>query len=244
MEDGAMSELSLSSSVGQWVVEIPATSRLFQKHKIDFCCGGGVTLREACEKRKLVPEAILNSLNEIRLQPRASNDTDWTERSLTDLCDHIEQTHHVFVSTEIPRLGKMAKRVAQVHGEGHPELLEVESVFAELSDELSSHMMKEERVLFPAIREMEKAQAQVSFAFGSVDQPIAMMVHEHESAGRALERIRELTNDFQPPEGACHTYLALFDGLEEFETDLHIHVHKENNVLFSRASQLEKSGCV
>ncbi len=235
-----MSELNLNSTVGEWVAQSPATSRVFQALKMDFCCGGGIALTAACEKKGLEPEAVLAQLVEAQDRRDATDENDWTTASLTDLCNHVVETHHEFLRTELPRLEKMAKRVAQVHGELHPELIEVRDVFLELRAELEPHMMKEENILFPAIKQIEGATAQVAFPFGTVENPIRMMEHEHAEVGMGLAALREKTSQYIPPPEACNTYRALFDGLHDLEKDLHIHIHKENNILFPRAAQLEQ----
>ncbi len=235
-----MTESSTPESVGQWVAQHPATSRVFQEFKIDFCCGGGVTLEEACRKRDIDPQEVLQRLNEARDGREQADEVDWLSESLTRLADHIEQTHHQFLRSELPRLEKMARRVAQVHGEKDADLIKVRDVFLELRGELEPHMMKEENILFPAIRQLELSATRPEFPFGTVANPVRMMEHEHDSAGTAMSRLRELTHEFEPPPEACNTWRALFDGLGELETDLHIHIHKENNILFPRALKLEK----
>ena len=234
-----MSEMNLQSSVGQWVAQHPATSRVFQKHKMDFCCGGGISLEEACRKKDIDPQAVLQQLNEAKSGRTDTDEIDWLNQPLRQLCEHIVQTHHKFLRSELPRLEKMARRVAQVHGEKHPDLVEVRDVFLDLCAELEPHMMKEESILFPAICQLEESGTQVSFPFGTVANPVRMMEHEHDVAGNAIGRLSELTNQFEPPEEACNTWRALFDGLRELETDLHMHIHKENNILFPRAVELE-----
>jgi len=234
-----MSELNLNSTVGSWVAHYPATSRVFQEFKIDFCCGGGISLQEVCDKKNIDPQVILQQLKDVQDGRQDSDEKDWTTATLTELYEHIVDTHHKFLRSELPRLEKMARRVAQVHGESHPELIEVRDVFLELQAELKPHMMKEEQVLFPAIRQLESTSSPIHFPFGSVGNPIQMMEHEHDSAGDAIRKLRELTNQFMPPPEACNTYRALFDGLQDLEADLHTHIHKENNILFPRAAQLE-----
>jgi regulator of cell morphogenesis and NO signaling len=168
---------------------------------------------------------------------------DWLNASLTELCDHIEQTHHEYLRAELPRLTAIIAKVADVHSQAHTELRELNEAFAALRAELQPHMQKEEQVLFPAIRQLEAADGEASFPFGSVANPIRMMEHEHDNAGDGLSRIRKITNDFAVPADACNTYLAMLDGLRELETDLHQHIHKENNILFPRSLELESKRC-
>jgi regulator of cell morphogenesis and NO signaling len=235
-----MDHNQLQTTVGQWVARHPQLSRLFESLKIDYCCGGGVTLADACQGRRVDPEQVLAQIHEA-IGARSADERDWTQASLAALCDHIEQTHHAYLKNELPRLTAIVAKVAAVHGEHHPELRQVERTFAELRAELEPHMFKEERILFPAIRHLEQAAAPPAFPFGTVANPIRMMEFEHDHSGDALERIRALTGDYQPPEGACNTYRAMLDGLRQLEQDMHLHVHKENNILFPRAVEVEGS---
>lgn len=233
-----MSHEQRQITVGQWVARHPQLSRLFESLKIDYCCGGGVSLEDACQGRNLDPEQVLAQIHEA-IAERTPQGKDWTQAPLAALCDHIEQTHHAYLKSELPRLTAIIARVAAVHGAGHPELHQVQQTFAELRAELEPHTFKEERILFPAIRQLEQAAAPPAFPFGTVANPIRMMEFEHDHAGDALERLRSLTRDYQPPEGACNTYRAMLDGLRQLEEDMHVHVHKENSILFPRAVALE-----
>jgi regulator of cell morphogenesis and NO signaling len=236
-----MNQLDLQTTVGQWVARYPELSRVFESLKIDYCCGGGVALGEACQGRNLEPESVLARIHEAIAASSSRDETDWTQAPLAALCDNIERTHHAYLKDELPRLAAIVAKVAAVHGDRHPELHEVKQTFAELRAELEPHMFKEERILFPAIRQLERASSALAFPFGTVANPIRMMEFEHDHAGDALERMRVLTSDYQPPEGACNTYRAMLDGLRQLEQDMHIHVHKENNILFPRAVNLESS---
>ncbi len=236
-----MNSLNLQSTVGQWVAQHPQLSRLFESLKIDYCCGGGVALEDACRGRNLDPEQVLRQMEEAAQTPVPEDAGDWTNASLAALCDNIEQTHHAYLKTELPRLGAIVDKVAQVHGANHSELREVQTTFVALRNELEPHMFKEERILFPAIRQLEQASSQPAFPFGTVANPIRMMEFEHDHAGDALDRMRVLTHEYQPPAEACNTYRAMLEGLRELEQNMHIHVHKENNILFPRAIELEAS---
>ncbi len=226
-------------TVGQWVVQCPATSRVFEDFGIDFCCGGDETLAEACRTKKIDLQAVLQRLRDVQDRPDQPDETDWSSESMSDLCDHIETMHHAFLRSELPRLEQLGRRVIQRHGEAHPELLDVMRKFQELRAELEPHMAKEELVLFPAIRQLESASRVPDYPFGTIANPIEMMEHEHDTAGGVLKEIRRLTNQFQPPPGACNSYRAWYDSLRELEVDMHLHIHKENNVLFPRALQLQ-----
>ncbi len=235
-----MNELEIQTTVGQMVVERPQRSRVFDRLHIDYCCGGKRTLEEACAKRGLDLKAVLAELEaldaEAEAQPDAVRPADLT---MTELADDIERTHHAYLREELPRLGDLVKKVSAVHGQAHPWLTGLSSVYAELVAELGPHMLKEEQILFPMIRELDQAATAPSFHCGSIGNPIRMMEMEHRNAGDALDRMRELTNDYEIPEGACNSFRAMLTGLEHLEADLHLHIHKENEILFTKASEME-----
>ena len=214
------------STIGEIAVDHPLATRVFARHNIDFCCGGGRPLAEVCTKLGLGTEAVLNEIQ----QELASSDEPqrrWDEAPLEDLIDHIVTAYHRPLDEELPRLEAMARKVNRVHGEKDPErLADLLAVYLALRAELEQHMMKEEQILFPMIRQGRGAMAK---------GPVSMMIDEHDSAGNALHRLRELTNDYQLPEGACTTWRALWHGLAALETALHEHIHLENNILFPRA---------
>ena len=228
------------SSVGQLVVNRPPRARIVEKFGIDYCCGGKKTLRQACLDKGVDLEKVLFALDiaDSVSEPPAR---DWAAASLTELADHIEQTHHAYLKSELPRLAGLIDRVANVHGATHPELREVRDIFAAFCDELEQHMAKEEQIFFPFCRELESASAAPHFHCGSIENPIRVMISEHDDAGRALADMRRLTHDYAPPEGACNTYRAVLSSLAELEADMHQHVHKENNILFPKAIELESS---
>lgn len=230
-----------NQTVGELVREIPARSRVFERFSIDYCCGGKVPLHEACRARGLDPEHIEAELARVSTEQAEPNNP--SSMGLADLADHIESTHHAYLREELPRLDFLTKKVAQVHGDAEPRLNEIRRVFVACREELESHMLKEERVLFPMIRELERADGPVTFHCGSLANPIRMMEHEHDQAGDAMSRFKELTDGYAPPDWACNTYRAMVDGLAAFERDMHQHVHKENNVLFPRALEVEALKC-
>lgn len=230
-----MSALSENSPVGQWVAEQPGLARLFEELQIDYCCHGDRSLAEACQDQGLDVEQVVARFEEPDRNLPDESSVDWTSAPLGDLCDHIEATHHSYLKSELPRLTGLIGKVLDAHGESHPEIRQVQKVFAGLRAELEPHMMKEERILFPAIRQLEQSEAMPSFPFGSVANPIRMMEHEHDIAGNALKEIRRLTADFAVPNDACLTYQGLLDGCRQLEADLHQHIHKENNILFPRS---------
>jgi regulator of cell morphogenesis and NO signaling len=217
-------------------------AEVFQRHGIDFCCKGNRSVEDACRAGGISVEAILREVTEITAPP-ASSGLRFNSWNLATLVSYIQANHHAFVRRTIPVLRTHTQKVAKVHGDAHPELREVEHLFGLVADEMTSHMAKEEHILFPYIVALEQASAAKIQApatpFGTVRNPIRMMEAEHESAGDAMARIRTLTSEYLIPAGACTTYRVCLQELEAFERDLHQHVHLENNILFPRALQLE-----
>jgi len=232
--DSTSPAFTVETTVGAMVAARPALSRLFEKLGIDFCCGGKKPLAELAAARGLDPATVLTMIEASLAVTPGSDDIDAATLSLTALADHIEHTHHEYVKAELPRLLEMAERVARKHGWRDARLPEVAATVSALTEEMFSHMAKEERILFPFVRQID-AGASDGFHCGSIANPIQQMEVEHESAGRAVAHLRNLTDGFRPDAEACNTHRALLGGLEEFESDLHRHVHKENNILFPRA---------
>lgn len=229
------------SRIGELVAARPALARLFESLKIDYCCGGKQTLAAACATRGLAVPTVLAMLEAAAAALAAAPaDVDAAAMSLTDLANHIEQSHHAYLKQELPRLQEMAERVAYKHGGRDPRLRELAATVTGLTEEMFCHMYKEEQILFPLVRQIEAGQ-RGGFATAIAD-PIRQMEAEHDDAGRATERLRELTDGFQPDADACNTHRALLDGLARFEADLHRHVHKENNVMFPRALAFVAAG--
>jgi regulator of cell morphogenesis and NO signaling len=217
------------SQVGRIAAEYPIATRVFSRYGIDYCCGGGVPLAAACESRGLDTDSVLEEI-EKEVGPVPASDDGWTGAPLEDLVAHILAAYHRPLWEELPRLEAMARKVLQVHREKEPEMLpELYSVYLGLKSELEMHMEKEEQILFPMIRQGQGFLA---------DGPIAVMREEHEVAGTALKRIRELTNDYEVPPRACNTWRALWHGLAALEDSLHQHIHLENNILFPRALEI------
>ncbi len=237
-----MTMLDMQTSVGDLVKDRPGRARIFEMNKIDYCCGGKLPLVDACAKKGLDATVILA---ELEAADSAADERDGAAvvdadaMTLTELADHIEQTHHAFVRAELPRLDHMTERVYLVHGDKDARLGDVRRAFMAVRDELMSHMMKEEEILFPMIRQLEAGEGGVAGHCGSISNPIRMMEMEHEHAGDALKVMSGASDGYQPPEWACNTYRAMLDGLQVFEKDLHQHIHKENNVLFPKAIVLE-----
>lgn len=227
--------------VGKIVARQPSVARVFEKYKIDYCCRGGTTLSEACEMQNVDVDTIVNEIDLVQNNSKSSDETNWNEAPLTDLADHIVNTHHAFLATELPRISGLVEKVNNAHGNKRPELAKVVETFKLMREELESHMAKEEKILFPAIQVIESQGQGQTFSFGSLANPIGMMEHEHDDAGNALRRLRELTDDYTPPTDACPTYRVMLESLENLEQDLHLHIHKENNILFPRSKVLEQS---
>lgn len=233
-----------TSTVREIALEMPVTTRVFEEFKIDYCCGGGKLFLEACRSAGANPETVLQKIETI-IETGAPPELDWLKTAtLAQLMDHIYEKHHTFTRAEIENLLPLAAKVANRHGETHPELFELEILFTNLCEDLSPHLLKEEQVLFPYIKQLEKASAgsgAINFPhFGTVRNPVAMMMNEHDTAGDILRKMRDITADYKIPEGACPSYTALYNRLEAFEKDLHQHIHLENNLLFPRAVALEE----
>jgi regulator of cell morphogenesis and NO signaling len=234
-----MTETLTEKTVGQLVTEQPARSRVFEELGIDYCCGGKKPLAEACRRKDLDPEEVAEKLRKADEEGGAEH-IDAASMDLTELCGHIEETHHAYMRRELQRLDDITAKVEKVHADKEPRLHELRKVFLGLKEEITSHLMKEEKILFPYVRQLEASESQPQFHCGSVQNPIRQMEVEHDNAGEALQRMRELTDDFTPPDWACNTFRALCDGLHDMERDLHQHIHEENNILFPRAMEMEE----
>ncbi len=233
-----------TQTVREIALEQPTSIRVFEHYGIDYCCGGRKPLAEACIQNNLFIEDVLAAL-ESAAKSDAPLPVDWSHASLRQLIEHIVATHHSYVKRELPRLAVLAQKVVNRHGDTQPHLLALQKALAQLDDELTHHLAKEEIVLFPYVAALEAALATggslPDACFGTVANPIATMTSEHDAAGALLAEIHGLSNHFTTPAGACPTYHAYYDGLKEFEQDLHQHIHLENNILFPRAVDLEAS---
>lgn len=238
--------VSTARTVRELAVEIPEATRIFEKIGIDYCCGGNKSLEEACTTANISVDEILDSLELAEQTARAKQkDRNWQAEPLAELVAHINSTHHKYTREELARLGPLFDKVVSVHGKNHPELQNVRAAFRGMAQELTTHMMKEEAVLFPYIVRMEEAVIQkepvLPPPFGSVQNPVAMMMHEHDSAGDALRTMRQASAGYTPPGDACISYQTLYKALGDFEKDLHQHIHLENNILFPRAIEMERA---
>lgn len=230
-------------TIGEFVAEDFRAAQVFRKYKIDFCCKGNRTIEEACENKKVLAEDIYSELDKISDQN--SGDIDFNSWPLDLLADYVEKTHHRYVEENSTVLMQYLNKLCKVHGDRHPELFEIYELFSGSAQELAAHMKKEELILFPFIKKMmaaqEKGETLPQPHFGSVESPVAMMKHEHTVEGERFVKIAELTNNYQFPDDACGTYQVAFRMLEDFEKDLHKHIHLENNILFPKAIALEKT---
>ena len=232
------------TTVRDIALKYPQAARMFESFGIDYCCGGKRPLEDACRQAHVAVDTVL----EVLRRPVAAEevrDDRWNSASLEELADHIIGVHHAFVRRESPRLTELARKLRARHESAHPELRRVDELFGALATELALHMLKEEQVLFPMIKRLEKARqadGTSGASFCGIEFPIQRMTAEHDEAGEALRSIRSLTAAFQPPVGACPSFRAFYQGLEEFERDLHRHIHLENNILFPRAVEMARTG--
>lgn len=232
-----------NQTIGSIVALNYKTASIFQKFSIDFCCKGGRTIQEACTAKNLDADVIEKEILAV-LKEKEIESIDFNTWPLDLLADYIEKKHHRYVTQTAPVLTAYLDKINKVHGQNHPELLEVLNLFIACQKELTSHMQKEEGMLFPHIRKMALAEGKGGNMemplFGTVQNPIEIMMMEHVDEGERFEKISSLTNKYTPPEDACSTYKVAFATLREFEEDLHAHIHLENNILFPKAIALEK----
>jgi len=238
--------LLLDKTVRELALENVEATRVFERFSIDYCCGGGKSLEDACKAVNIDAATVLEALDEARREAEATEVTrDWRNEPLGDLIDYICTTHHKYTREECARLNALLDKVCSAHGDRHPELHHIRAVFRGLAQELTVHMMKEEMVLFPFVQRMEESVIQhepvLPAPFGTVQNPVRMMEEEHDSAGNALRAMRKASEDYQAPPDACVSYRTLYHVLAVFEEDLHQHIHLENNILFPRALKMESS---
>ncbi len=232
-----------NSHIGTLVAENYKTASVFKDYGIDFCCNGDRSILEATATLKINSAILIDKLNDA-LSTKTDGEIDFKSWSLDLLADYIEKKHHRYVVKQLPVLTNYIEKICKVHGDNHPELKEIKTLFEGCVAELTSHMVKEEKILFPAIRKMvDEAlsnKKELHFNFGSVQNPVTMMMHEHDAEGNRFRRIADLSNNYVAPSDGCGTYQVTFALLKEFEEDLHRHIHLENNILFPGAVELEK----
>ncbi|NSL50660.1 iron-sulfur cluster repair di-iron protein [Calidifontibacillus erzurumensis] len=226
--------ITSSMTLGDIVTKFPQAADIFKKHKIDFCCGGNRSLAEALQEKNLKENEILQALNEgyAKMETMNTDTVNWQEIGSADLIDHIVQTHHAYLNEELPQLGQLVTKVYRVHGPNHPHLAKVYNYYHDLSKELVEHLIKEEEAIFPLVKEYEAEPSTEKLE--KIKSAINELEAEHDKAGDLLKLIREVTNDFTLPPDACMTYTLTYQRLENLESDMFNHVHKENNILFPR----------
>jgi len=214
------------------------TASIFKRHGIDFCCGGGKILSDVCKEKKIRVSKITNEIQKLNSINKEKN---YNKMSVNALIKHIIETHHKYVKEKIPTIKDFAKKVSKVHGKNYPETNLIYHLFLRLSDELLDHINKEEEILFSKIKILvDKTYSKsVFFSYGTISNPIKMMEMEHENAKKVLKEIEELSNKYNSPPSACNTYKALYNSLKEFQDDLHIHIHLENNILFPKVMKFD-----
>ncbi len=228
-----------NNTIGNIVAGNFRTAKVFSNYGIDFCCGGGITLKEACKRKNIDPLEIIRDIEQVLERP---DEFRYIDYNLSQLIDHIVTSHHTYVNGTIPALKTYLDKLVRVHGERHPELVEIRDQFFQAAEALKVHMEKEELVLFPYIVAMESSKSQ-NFTlsephFGHIDNPINGMEDDHEAEGERFRKIAVISNQYTPPADACQTYKLAFALLQEFDNDLHLHIHLENNILFPKAKAL------
>lgn len=234
-------EINNQSIIGNIVAENYKTALVFKKYKIDFCCNGNRTIAEATKDKQINEADLLNELKEIDNE-KSVGDIDFKTFPIDLLADYIEKTHHRYIDSKIPEITPYLQKIARVHGDNHPELLEVEKLFQVSAGDLSAHLRKEELMLFPYIRQLVKAQItggkKPVTKMGDPKEYIALMEDDHSTEGDRFRLISDLTDNYTPPTDACNTYIVTLSLLQEFEEDLHRHIHLENNILFPKSIEL------
>lgn len=235
-------EALAEQTIGEMVAENYRTAPVFKKYGIDFCCKGGRTIEDACAAKGIDPQPLLADLAAATSE-KDSNAVDYSTWKLDRLANHIEDVHHTYVAEATEQLKPFLDKVAKVHGDGHPYLIDIRNMFFESAGNLAQHMKKEELILFPFIKKMQMAkdagEPMPQPHFGTVENPIAMMKAEHEDEGERFEAMSQLTDGFNPPEYACNTWRVTYSLLKEFQDDLFQHIHLENNILFPKALEME-----
>jgi regulator of cell morphogenesis and NO signaling len=233
---------STETRVNEIALSNPGARRVLEDAGVDYCCGGGKSLHDACLHAGVTADEILKQLHQ-NSEWVGPGDREWTTASLSELTRHIRERHHQYVRDSIPRVRALLAKIREKHGPKHREIGEIEKFFADLAREMTAHMQKEEQILFPYIDALERsANGSGSLEppfFQTVRNPIHAMMQEHDSAGELVRQIRKASNEYKAPADACTSYQASYQELRQFEEDLHLHVHLENNILFPRAVEME-----
>ncbi|MGY4111814.1 iron-sulfur cluster repair di-iron protein [Aeribacillus sp. SP014] len=224
-----------NTTVGEIVAMLPKASDVFKKNKIDFCCGGDRSLKEAADKRGVAIEELMSQLQDLYAATDEKTEKNWLTATYSELIDHIINKHHRYLLEELPNLSPYVTKVMRVHGGNHPHLIKVHKLFNELKTELEQHLWKEESEVFPLISQFEKQPTSENEQ--KMKKMIADLTNEHDKTGDIIKEIRRITNDYTLPDGACRTYQLVYNRLEALESDLFEHIHLENNVLFPRILQ-------
>lgn len=240
-------KISKENIVGQVVAEDYRTAGVFEQAGIDFCCNGNRSIEIVCNEHKIAPDGLINQLQKTVDAPVLKDDaiSDYKSWPLDLLTDFIEKRHHRYVAAQIPVIQSFLEKIVRVHSDRHPELAEIKVHFDACAGELTAHMKKEELILFPFIRKMVQAKQagnkELTAPFGTVQNPIQMMMNEHDIEGERFRWIKQLSNQYTAPTDGCNTYRAAYASLQAFEDDLHVHIHLENNILFPKSIELERS---
>lgn len=237
-----MKEINENNTAGEIVAADYRAAIVLEQYDIDFCCHGNRRLQDVCLEKNISSEAVIHSL-ETALQVPLENKNDYNSWPIDKLAQHIEDVHHRYVTEKIPMITQLLQKIVSVHGAQHPELAETEKIFQISAGEFSMHMKKEELILFPFVKKMmvakRNAEPYPAPHFGTVENPVRMMMHEHDEEGERFRQIAQLNNNYTPPADACNTYATTLALLKEFEDDLHLHIHLENNILFPKSLKLE-----
>ena len=231
------------TTIGELVAADYRKAEVFRKFGIDFCCGGKKSLKEACKEKGIDDKEISNALSEIENQSKIAQ-FDFNSWGIDFLTDYIINVHHKYVNENVDMIYEFSDKVANRHGNNHPEVIKIAELYKKIAAELKLHMMKEENILFPYIKNLaiaKNASNKIEIStFKNIESPIRVMENEHEIVGNYMDEIHQISNEFTPPEDACSSYKVLYAKLNEFEKDLHQHIHLENNILFPKSIKLEK----
>lgn len=230
-------------TIGEIAAEDYRSTKIFNRYGIDFCCRGGKTLREAAEEHQIDSAELIRQIEEI-LEEKEENQTDFNNWSLDILADYIVKTHHKYTEEQTSVLKPYLQKLIEVHGNEHPELNEINTLFLKVAGEMAAHMKKEEIILFPFIKKVVKAQQsneKLEASLSRMENPVNMMIHDHSEQGENFKQIRKITKNYTLPADACQTYELTYRLLSELEKDLHKHIHLENNILFPKAVELSKT---